>query len=596
MPSDVWRHFTQVDVKGKPLWTCKYCGKAYGKNATKLQMHIFKCQQFLQAHIPSAKGSTSAEPQPIPFDSGPLPSASGNSSGLFDYWDSMDEHSQRNADECFARAVYATGSPLTLPSNVYWQRFFNILRPAYNPPTAHALSTHLLDEEFERVQATVKQTITKAESISVISKGWSNVQGAINYIVTTPQPVYYKSSDTSEHRHTGAFIAEELKKVIEEVGPGKVFALVTDSAANMEEAWTSVEQTYPHIATIGCASHSFNLFFKYMMTLRSMDTLYQIATQIVKCVKGNQVALTIYVSKQKQKNKSVELKLYSNTNGGGVAIMFDSLLDGRESLQEMALSQTAEIERELQRILLDNVFWERLCSGLSILKPVAKAIAKIEDDDAVLSDVVGLFAELKDGLQAVLPSSLLLEAEEAAVLDSVEKHRKFCQKPLHAAAFMLDPKYDGCELSGEEVSSAYTVITTFANHLGLDSGKVLGSFAKYRTKEGLWKEEGIWRSCRHISACTWWNGLCASEAIAPVASTILRVPPSTLPLKGNVQTKVHNQLTEGRGEKLAAVRTNLRLFETDREPSPARLESESVEDEVQMENNDWSQNETFEET
>lgn len=507
----------------------------------------------------------------------------------------MDEQSHRNADECFARAVYASGTPLTLPSNVYWQRFFNILRPAYNPPTAHALSTHLLDEEFERVQTTVKQTINKADCISVISKGWSNVQGVINYFVTTPQPVYYKSTDTSEHRHTGSFIAEELKKVIEEVGPGKVFALVTDRAANMEEAWANVEQTYPHIVTIGCAAHSFNLLFKYIMTLRSMDTLYQIVTQIIKCVKGNQVASTIYISRQKEMNKSVELKLYGNAKGSGVVDMFERLLEARESLQEVALSQSAQIERELQRILLDNVFWERLCSGLSVLKPVAKAIAKIEDDDAILSDVVGLFAQLKDGLKAVLPSSLLLEAEEAAVLESVEKHRKFCQKPLHSAAFMLDPKYDGCDLSGEEVSSAYTVITTLANHLGLDSGKVLGSFAKYRTKEGLWKEEGIWRSCKHISACTWWNGLCASEAIAPVASTILRVPPSTLPLNEIVQTKVHNRLTEGRGEKLAAVRTNLRLFETDTEPSPTRLESESAEEETQVENNDWLKNENFEE-
>lgn len=528
------------------------------------------------------------ETKPILLNSGTLPSASGNSGTMFDYYDSMDEQVQRNADEWLARALYATDSPLTLASNVYWQRFFKILRPAYNPPTAHALSTHLLDEEYERVQATVKQSIDKVECISIISEGWSSVQGIVNYTVTTPQPFFYKSTDTKGHRHSGAYIAQELKNVIEEVGPGKVFALVTDSAANIEEAWALTEQTYPHIWTIGCAAHSFSLLLKDIMKLRSMDTLYQKVKHVVKFVTGNQVASTIYVSKQKQKDKSMELKLHSITRGG-VVTMFESLLDGQESLQEMASSQSLEIESEMQRILLDNVFWERLGSGLSILKPIAKAIAKIEDDDAVLSDVVSLFAALKEEIQTLLPSSLLLTAEEAAALDSMEKHRKFCQKPLHTAAFMLDPKYDGGVLSGEEVSSAYGVITTLSDHLGLDSGKVLGSLAKYRTKQGLWSGDSIWQSRKHISARTWWNGLCTSEAITPVASTILQIPPSATSLRGKVQAKVYNRLTDGRGEKLAAVRANLRLFETDTQPSPARPDSDSgEEEELVMDSNDWS--------
>ena len=49
-------------------------------------------------------------------------------------FDSMEERSQRNADGCLARAVYA-GSPLMLTDNMYWKRFLNVLRPAYTPPT-----------------------------------------------------------------------------------------------------------------------------------------------------------------------------------------------------------------------------------------------------------------------------------------------------------------------------------------------------------------------------------------------------------------------------------------------------------------------------
>lgn len=207
--------------------------------------------------------------------------------------------------ECFARAMYATGSPLMLTANVYWKRFLNALRPAYTPPTRHALSTHLLDTEFNRVQAKVKQTIDKADCISVISDGWSNVrgQGIINYIVTTPQPVFYKSTDTKDNRHTGLYTADELKAVISDLGPEKVFGLVTDNAANMKVAWAHVEETYPHITTIGCAAHTLNLLLKDIMALKTMDTLYKTAKQVVKYVKGKQVASAIYFSKQKEKKQ-----------------------------------------------------------------------------------------------------------------------------------------------------------------------------------------------------------------------------------------------------------------------------------------------------
>ena len=68
------------------------------------------------------------------------------------------------------------------------------------------------------------------------------------------------------------------------------------------------------------------------------DTLYKRAKEMVRYVKGHQVIAEIYLTKQSEKNKSTTLKLPSNTCWGSVVIMFDSLLEGKESLQEMAIS------------------------------------------------------------------------------------------------------------------------------------------------------------------------------------------------------------------------------------------------------------------
>jgi len=128
-----------------------------------------------------------------------------------------------------------------------------------------------------------------------------------------------------------------------------------------------------------------------------------------------------------------------------------------------------------------------------------------------------------------------------------------------------------------------------SRHLGLDEGKVLGSLAKYRTKQGLWEGDGIWQTSQHISASTWWKGLCGSEALAPVASIILQIPPTSATsernwsLFGNTHTKVCNRLTNAWVEKLVAIRANLRLFESETEPSTTRLDSDSEDDESDVE-------------
>ena len=67
----------------------------------------------------------------------------------------------------------------------------------------------------------------------------------------------------------------------------------------MKVAWAHLEETYPHIKTIGCAAHTLNPLLKYIMALKTMDTLYKRAKQIVKYVKGKQVASAMYLSKGK---------------------------------------------------------------------------------------------------------------------------------------------------------------------------------------------------------------------------------------------------------------------------------------------------------
>jgi hypothetical protein len=70
----------------------------------------------------------------------------------------------------------------------------------------------------------------------------------------------------------------------------------TDNAVNMKAAWSKVEESYPHSTPIGCAAHALDLLLKDIMALKTLDTLYKRAKEMVRYVKGHQVIAAIYLT------------------------------------------------------------------------------------------------------------------------------------------------------------------------------------------------------------------------------------------------------------------------------------------------------------
>lgn len=91
-------------------------------------------------------------------------------------------------------------------------------RLTVRPP--EALSSHLLDCEYDRVQSQVHEAIGKADSVAIMCSGWSDIKeaGSVIYAVATPAPLFYKCTKTKEQTHTDGVIAEQLKEIINEVG------------------------------------------------------------------------------------------------------------------------------------------------------------------------------------------------------------------------------------------------------------------------------------------------------------------------------------------------------------------------------------------
>lgn len=585
LQSGVWKHFTPAIKNGRETVMCNYCTKTCTKNATKMQMHLDKCKEYSVATQQSpAPDGCSAASVPVPSFSSYLPSA--NPAGPF-LIDSVDQRSQAYADEFLARAVYATSSPLSLTENIYWKRFFNVLRPAYCPPTREALSSHLLECEHDRVQNQVREAIGKADSLTIMCSGFSHLKdnGTIVYVVATPEPLFYKCTKTKEPTNRGSFIVQELKGIINKVGAQKVFAVITDDCPEMAAARSQVEEVFPHISVIGCTAYGIQRLFEDLVAQPSMKVLCRRAEQVVRHVKECKVLEDTFNSWQSTKLRTnasdrTTLALPNSCDWTGVLKMFSSLLDGQSALQEMAISPNLTVEASVRATLQDSAFWKGLLSSHNLLQLVRNSTDQMKREGAVLSGVVDMFSQLRYHIGNSLLGSVLHSTEQKAVLASLDRCEELCVKPIHAAAYMLDPKYVGQQtLTGEQINSAYFVISTLSHHLNLDEGKVLASFARFSAKQGLWKGSGIWSSCQHVSAFTWWKGLCSSEPLSAVAAAILQIPPSTGVCE-SLRSRLCNVKTEGSLttdglEKLVAVQANLNLLEpSDFEFMPLEREEE----------------------
>ena len=54
-------------------------------------------------------------------------------------------------------------------------------------------------------------------------------------------------------------MAKKIEEVIENIGPNRISAIVSDNAANIKKAREIITEKYPRIENIRCISHCINL-------------------------------------------------------------------------------------------------------------------------------------------------------------------------------------------------------------------------------------------------------------------------------------------------------------------------------------------------
>lgn len=622
----VWDYFELINTDGKKTARCNFCRKHFGTNATKLKNHCLsackQCPEDIKTILqdkpieisPSSVGSSTSTQFQHVLSTIPVstPSPLGRENSLQSLASSHESNEQpqnsitpnqkREIDLSFARAIYATGTPLNILESSLWQKAINALNPAYSVPTRYMISNSLLNAEYERVQKETSDIINQAEALTIVMDGWTDIngKGTVNFIITTPKPFFYKCVYPGTNRETATYLFTQLKTIIDEIGPSKFVALVTDNTNSMKATWRMIETEYMHVFAIGCASHTLSLLLKDIMKLENFKACCDLITKIIKYIKKRHVESAYFEKMQKEKyeNNSKTLKLPSPTRWGGFVIMMESFLSNREALEATMICQDLSINREIKQHVLTEDIWIKVNAYHNILKPILVATTKLESDAAVISEVPQMLDYVKEIMSSALSTcEVVTEEEERYIIGAIGKRQHFVEKPIHFAANILDPRFRGLKLTPEKVAKGQEFINQYAGILQKNTAKIMANLAEYRAKSGFYSQTGIWTTVDHIEPRTWWRGLCNCQILSSVARKLLSIPPSSASternwsLFGNTLTRCRNRITTERLQKLITVRANIRLlsdnpnenvyFADEEEEYISDLEEEEIDEDIE---------------
>ena len=354
---------------------------------------------------------------------------------------------------------------------------FRTACPGYTPPSSKKLRTRLLDKTLKGLDEEMKILVEKAPVVSIVSDGWSNIRNdhLVNFVVTIPncKPILYKAIETTEISQTGEAIYQELKKVIQEIGPEKVCSVVTDNASNMQAAWNLIEKEYPFMFANGCAAHVLNLLVKDILQISAYEETLRNAVDVSKFIKArgalckefrNIQAQSSSIKKKRFLSLPVETRWYTQYQ------CLKNVLDNRETLSMICVTNVfrkkyskIESARSFKSLIENDEFWTNLQKLALILKPICDGIGVMEKDRGFLSDVYKTFLNL-------LSHSAL---QDKNVRDLVEDRWNFIHTEAMGFAYLLDPRQlGGRNMFGNDKENTLQELQSYMEKAHSDSVEV----------------------------------------------------------------------------------------------------------------------------
>ncbi|XP_074274145.1 uncharacterized protein LOC141597770 [Silene latifolia] len=279
--------------------------------------------------------------------------------------------------------------------------------------------------------------------------GWTDRKrrSICNFLVNSPKGTVFSSSiDTSEISKTADKVLEMLDAIVEKVGEENVVQIVTDNAANYKAAGLRLMEKRPKLFWTPCAAHCIDLM------LEDLDK--KISIHGVTITKARKITTYIYSRTllhcwMKEFTKDRELIRPAVTRFATSYLTLRCLNEQKGPLLALFASDKwkgskfgKSVEgKNVQRIVLNTRgFWPRIITCLRAALPLVKVLRMVDsDENPAMGFIYEAMTRAKDQIKENFNH---VEKNYKPVWDIIdERWEAQMQRPLHAAAYYLNPQF-----------------------------------------------------------------------------------------------------------------------------------------------------------
>jgi hypothetical protein len=278
----------------------------------------------------------------------------------------------------------------------------------------------------------------------------------------------YQLSDLSENSHTADYLVTVIEKVIAGIGEDRICAIVSDNAANVRNARSTIHKKHQKIENVRCIAHSINLIACDIVSEKFGDRLLKrvniLATFFRSSHQAN--AKLSQIIKERQISGG-GLKLYCKTRWVTASESVNSVLNLESALEEIANNHEHLLTNDrIKPIIRSRNFFSNLRVLAFVLAPLRKAVLSLESRKATLADCFLSLARLAATLKK-LPRSFD-PAFRSHCIRVINKRYEEFDDDIYIVCFFLDPRFRDAPLKKCAFKRVLRCAASIGKRLGFD--------------------------------------------------------------------------------------------------------------------------------
>ncbi|XP_031250194.1 uncharacterized protein LOC116114653 [Pistacia vera] len=483
--------------------------------------------------------------------------------------------SKEDVDDMIARFFYADGLNVNVINSPYFLEMLKAISafgPGYELPSIDKFSDSFLSKEKERIEkfmASIRESWPHTGCSMLCISRLDSTLGYfhISIFVSSPRGlIFLKAVDIDDTDETENLFASVLIDAILEVGPTNVLQIISHLGHPCKSSESLVLSKFPHIFWSPCTSHSIHMLMEEIAGLEWIKSIVSCAKEIEQLMMYYQHAYPgLFTHNLKESSDPLSAKFAPSY------CFIQRIFELKQVLQEAVVSE--EFKQWKLNMQGDNVivesailgddFWCKVHLFLQLCEPFVRLLATFDIDKSPMGIVHEWRVQALEAVRTRGIDSTALNQLEVLI----ENRWDLLFSPLHAVAYMLNPRYFGRGQSKDKTLMRGWKATLERYECDSSARRILREqLSSYWRLEGSLGEEDAVEFRDKMEPVAWWENFgFETQQLQTLAIKVLSQVSSVAMCQEIWQEndfpcrETANRLGVDRVEDLVFVRNNLRL-------------------------------------